>query len=57
MAKKKTTYEETCAWCGRPGDASQMRLLVPSADQTEFICTECVETLHGLIKDQMPGMH
>lgn len=57
MAKKKTTYEETCAWCGRAGDASQMRLLVPSADQTEFICTECVETLHGLIKDQMPGMH
>lgn len=56
MAKKKTTYEETCAWCGRPADPSQMRLLVPSAAQNEFICTECVETLHSLIQDNMPAM-
>ena len=32
-----------------------MRLLVPSADQTEFICTDCVETLHSLIADEMPN--
>jgi len=57
MAKKKNDYEDTCAWCGRPADPSLMRLLVPSANQCEFICTECVETLHSLIQDNMPEMH
>lgn len=58
MAKRKTSdFHEICAWCGRPADPSQMRLLVPSADQQEFICTDCVETLHGLIADEMPQQH
>ena len=58
MAKRKTSnFGEVCAWCGRPADPSQMRLLVPSADQSGFICTECVETLHSLIADEMPNQH
>lgn len=58
MAKRKSSeFQEVCAWCGRPADPSQMRLLVPSANQQEFICTDCVETLHGLIADEMPQQH
>lgn len=56
MAKRKTGYDEVCAWCGRPGDASQQRLLIPSGDQQEFICTECVEAMHEMIADQFPKM-
>ena len=55
MAKKRTTSNQPiCAWCGRQADPAQMRLLIPSANQDEFICTECVETLHTLIKDEFP---
>ncbi|MDE7467798.1 MAG: AAA family ATPase, partial [Muribaculaceae bacterium] len=43
-----------CAWCGRPADPSQYRFLVPSADQGSCICTECVETLSGYIREELP---
>lgn len=50
MAKKK---EETCAWCGRPGDYNQRRLLVPSPYINDgYICTECVEQIHELIGEE-----
>ena len=56
MAKRKNNESQTvCAWCGRPGDHSQMRFLVPSADQTEFICTDCIETLHEYLNNEMEG--
>lgn len=55
MAKRKSTYsDDVCAWCGRPADPSLMRLLVPSSSNNEFICTDCVETLHLYISEQMP---
>lgn len=56
MAKRKSIDPvNACAWCGRPGDPSQMRYLIPSATEGECICTECVEALHGYIQDQLPA--
>ncbi len=56
MAKKKNSEYDgvVCAWCGRPADPSQYRFLVPSADQGSCICTECVETLSGYIREELP---
>lgn len=56
MAKRKNGYDEVCARCGRPGDASLQRLLIPSGDQQEFICTECVEAMHDMIAEQFPRL-
>ena len=46
MAKKKQTV---CSFCGRPGDMSEV--LIPSADQTTYICAECVDQIHDMLKD------
>lgn len=55
MAKRKNNpSEEVCAWCGRPGDPAQMRFLVPSSTHTEFICTDCIETLHDFLSESAP---
>lgn len=55
MAKRKNNgfndYDQVCSWCGRPADPSQMRMLVPANTPGEAICTECVETIHGLINE------
>lgn len=53
MAPRKKSNEPVCDWCGRPGDPSQMRFLVPS-DDGSIICTECVETIHEMITQQFP---
>ncbi|MDE6282467.1 MAG: ATP-dependent Clp protease ATP-binding subunit ClpX [Muribaculaceae bacterium] len=45
MAKKK---EETCAFCGRPGSASEV--LIPSGIQPGvFLCAECADQIHELL--------
>lgn len=50
MAKKK---EETCAWCGRPGSYTERRFLIPSVyNPNDFICTECVEQIHDMMKEE-----
>ena len=50
MAKKKV---EACQWCGRPGDYAAQRFLIPAAyNEADFICTECVEQIHELIKEE-----
>lgn len=49
MAKRK---EETCSWCGRPGDAGLRRFLVPSAYNNDFICTDCVESIHDVLENE-----
>jgi len=56
MAKKRQdTDNTTCAWCGRHGDPAQMRYLIESADQSRCICTDCVEAIHGMILENIPG--
>lgn len=54
MAKRKTSMDECCQWCGRPGDASQMRMLVPATEVGPYICTDCVEQIHELIRQEFP---
>lgn len=49
MAKKK---EDVCNWCGRPGDIAFGRYLVPSPYENEFICTECVESIHEFLSEE-----
>lgn len=47
MAKKK---EETCAFCGRPGSASEV--LIPSGIQPGvYLCAECADQIHQLLAD------
>lgn len=46
MAKKKTNATQ-CSFCGRPADMSEV--LVPSADQSIFICAECVDNIHEML--------
>lgn len=53
MAKKKSTGV-CCEWCGRPADPRVMRYLVPSAEQDAFICTDCVESIHEMMADELP---
>lgn len=47
MAKKKT--EACCSYCGRPGSMSEV--LIPSADQTTYICAECVDQIHEMLRE------
>ena len=47
MAKKKNSA--TCSFCGRPADMSEV--LIPSADQNVFICAECVDQIHEMLRD------
>lgn len=49
MAKRK---EETCAWCGRPGDIDQFRFLIPAAYSSDMICSECIEQIYQLIREE-----
>lgn len=53
MAKKKSTGV-CCEWCGRPADPRVMRYIVPSAEQDAFICTDCVESIHEMMADELP---
>lgn len=47
MAKKKV---ETCAFCGRPGSASE--ILIPSGIHPEiYLCAECADQIHELLTD------
>jgi ATP-dependent Clp protease ATP-binding subunit ClpX len=46
MAKKKQQTAE-CSFCGRPADMSEV--LIPSADQSIYICAECVENIHQML--------
>lgn len=47
MAKKKG--EACCSFCGRPGSMSEA--LIPSADQNVYICVECIDQIHDMVKD------
>lgn len=53
MAKKQSNGP-ACSWCGRYPDPSQLRLLVPSADERTFICTECIEQMHYMLHEDDP---
>ena len=48
MAKKKTT-QAICSFCGRPAEMSEV--LIPSPDQDFFICAECVDQIHSMLRD------
>lgn len=51
MAKKKNQVE--CSFCGRP--ASMSEVMIPSANQEVYICAECVDQIHTLLKDYRGG--
>lgn len=52
MAKKSRTNEEVrCSFCGQP--ANNSIVMVPTADEKAFICSDCVERLDGMIKEYM----
>lgn len=44
MAKTKQPH---CSYCGR--GAEQVEALVPSPDQSSFICTDCVDAIHQMM--------
>ncbi len=47
MAKKKT---ETCAFCGRPGNQSEV--LIPSGITPDvYLCAECADSIHELLQE------
>lgn len=48
MAKRKTEIQR-CAFCGRPAGISE--LMIPSGDQTSFICIDCVENIHHTLNE------
>ena len=52
MAKKRTTPERVCQWCGRAPSPAEDRFLVPSYDESTVICTDCVETIHAMLADE-----
>ena len=45
MAKKKNPVN--CSFCGRPADMSEV--LIPAADQSVYICAECVDNIHQML--------
>ena len=45
MAKKQIK----CSFCGRSSDMSEV--LIPSALDQTYICAECVEQIHEILKD------
>lgn len=49
MAKKTTSNEQTCSFCGRP--ASMSEALIPSALGKGYICVECVEQVHQMLAE------
>lgn len=52
MAKKQGTPNMNCAWCGRPGDYTVHRYVVPSHDEKTYICTDCIEQIHDMLVDE-----
>lgn len=46
MAKKT---HPSCTFCGRPADMAEF--LIPTSDEKAYICPDCVEQLHMMIKD------
>lgn len=46
MAKKQ---QIKCSFCGRPADMSEV--LVPSAFGDVYICAECIDQIHGMLKE------
>ena len=48
MAKKKIDHQH-CAFCGRPAGVSD--LMIPSGDQSAYICIDCVENIHHTLND------
>lgn len=53
MAKKKSYDQPVCSWCGREGDASKMRFLVPSAAGDSYICTDCIQQINSMIEEEV----
>lgn len=52
MAKKSRSSEEVrCSFCGQA--ANNSIVMVPSADEKTFICSDCVERLDDMIKEYM----
>ena len=52
MAKKPTPNDQyRCAFCGQA--ANNSIVMVPSADEKVFICSDCVERLSGMLKEYM----
>lgn len=50
MAKKPSKiHKPACAYCGASGDNGKM--LVPSPDDTTYICADCVEYIHNVIME------
>lgn len=45
MAKKNIK----CNFCGRPADMSEV--IIPAADSSVFICAECVDQIHSMLKE------
>lgn len=50
MAKKQKI---TCSFCGRPAEMSEV--LVPSADQSTYICAECIDQIHDMLREYRKG--
>lgn len=50
MAKKNI---EKCSFCGRPSDMADV--MVPTQDQKNFICGDCVKLLNDMIEDFKKG--
>lgn len=48
MSKKKSETPR-CSFCGRPAGLSE--LMIPSGDQSSHICIDCVENIHGTLKE------
>ena len=50
MAKKANSLrEETCSFCGRPDSMSEG--LIPSSDDSVYICIECIEAINSNLKE------
>lgn len=45
MAKKQ--QQPSCAFCGRPAEMAEF--LIPTADEKNWICPDCVDQLHNMI--------
>ncbi len=46
MSKKQ---QIKCAFCGRPANMSEV--MIPSAMEETYICSECVDQIHDMLKD------
>lgn len=46
MARQK---QASCSYCGRPAEMSEF--LIPSPDEKVYVCPDCVEQMHTMIKE------